>query len=219
RAVVAGRLGARRSPQAVHRRGRLLLPLLRRGHAARSRGDRRVVGLGVDAVRAVARAVRERGGARRAVPGPLHLRRGEPDACRVGESVRQFMLQLWSTYRFFALYANVNGVTVEPSSAGALGDLDRWVLSRLQATVEVARERLDDYDTTSAGRAVADFVEDLSNWYVRRSRRRFWDGDEGAFFVLWRCLVDVSKMLAPLIPFVTDEIYDNLDGSEPSVHL
>ena len=56
----------------------------------------------------------------------------------VGESVRQFMLQLWSTYRFFALYANVNGVTVEPSFAGALGDLDRWVLSRLQATVEVA---------------------------------------------------------------------------------
>src|SRR5204862_530564 len=62
-------------------------------------------------------------------------------------------------------------------------------------------------------------VEDISNWYVRRSRRRFWDGDEGAFFVLWRCLVDVSKLLAPLIPFVTDEIYNNLDGSEPSVHL
>ena len=82
-----------------------------------------------------------------------------------------------------------------------------------------AGERLDDYDTTSAGRAIADFVEDISNWYVRRSRRRFWDGDEGAFFVLWRCLVDVSKLLAPLIPFVTDEIYDNLDGSEPSVHL
>ncbi len=137
----------------------------------------------------------------------------------VGESVRQFMLTLWSTYRFFVLYANVNGVSVDPAYSGELGDLDRWVLSRLQATVSIARDRLDDYDTTSAGRAIADFVGDVSNWYVRRSRRRFWDGDEGAFFVLWRCLRDVSLLLAPLIPFVTDEIYENLDGSEPSVHL
>src|SRR3989440_2666004 len=137
----------------------------------------------------------------------------------VGESVRQFMLQLWSTYRFFALYANVNGVTVEPSSAGALGDLDRWVLSRLQATVEVARERLDDYDTTSAGRAIADFVEDLSNWYVRRSRRRFWDGDEGAFFVLWRWLGGGARRLAPFVSFVTPANYHNPRRGGPPVHL
>ena len=82
-----------------------------------------------------------------------------------------------------------------------------------------AIERLDDYDTTTAGREIAEFVEDLSNWYVRLSRRRFWDGDRAAFWTLWRCLTDVSRLLAPLVPFVSDEIYDNLDGSQPSVHL
>ena len=134
----------------------------------------------------------------------------------VGESVRQFMLTLWNTYGFYVLYANVNDV--DPSPEG-LTDLDRWALSRLASATEVATERLDDYDTTTAGRALAAFVDELSNWYVRRSRRRFWDGDPAAFWTLHTCLVTVSKLLAPLIPFVTDEIYDNLDGSEPSVHL
>ena len=134
----------------------------------------------------------------------------------VGESVRQFMLTLWNTYGFYVLYANVNDV--DPSPEG-LTDLDRWALSRLASATEVATERLDDYDTTSAGRALAAFVDELSNWYVRRSRRRFWDGDPAAFWTLHTCLVTVSKLLAPLIPFATDEIYDNLDGSEPSVHL
>jgi isoleucyl-tRNA synthetase len=136
----------------------------------------------------------------------------------VGESVRQFMLTLWNTYGFLTLYANVNGIE-EAGSDAVLDDLDRWALSRLQATIGTATERLDDYDTTSAGRAIDAFVEDLSNWYVRRSRRRFWDGDPGAFFTLRHCLVEVSKLLAPLTPFVADEIYDNLDGTEPSVHL
>ena len=83
----------------------------------------------------------------------------------------------------------------------------------------MAIERLDDYDTTTAGRAIAAFVEDLSNWYVRRSRRRFWDGDPAAFATLRHCLVEASKLVAPLTPFVADAIYDNLDGAEPSVHL
>ncbi|HEX8646378.1 MAG TPA: isoleucine--tRNA ligase, partial [Thermoleophilaceae bacterium] len=135
----------------------------------------------------------------------------------VGESVRQFMLTLWNTYGFLVLYANVNGI--EAFDAPATDDLDRWALSRLQQTIEVVTERMEDYDTTAAGRAVDAFVEDLSNWYVRRSRRRFWEGDPGAFSTLWRCLVEVSKLLAPLTPFVADEIYDNLDGREPSVHL
>ena len=78
---------------------------------------------------------------------------------------------------------------------------------------------MEDYDTTFAGRAIAEFVDDLSNWYVRLSRRRFWDGDPAAFAVLHDCLVTVAKLLAPLTPFVTDAIYENLDGSEPSVHL
>ena len=78
---------------------------------------------------------------------------------------------------------------------------------------------MDAYDATTAGRAIAAFVNDLSNWYVRRSRRRFWDGDPVALATLWECLVTVTKLLAPFAPFVADEIYDNLDGSEQSVHL
>ncbi len=135
----------------------------------------------------------------------------------IAEAVRQFLLPLWNIYGFYVLYANANdigaGVTGEPS------DLDRWVLSRLQATVAIMRERLDDFDATGAGRALAAFVEELSNWYVRRSRRLFWDGDPAAFATLRTCLVTVAQLLAPFCPFVADEIYDNLDGSEPSVHL
>ena len=98
-------------------------------------------------------------------------------------------------------------------------ELDRWAISRLHATTEVVRERLDDYDATRAGHAIAAFVDDLSNWYVRRSRPRFWDGDPAAFGTLHHCLVGVAQLLAPFCPFLADEIYDNLDGGEPSVHL
>jgi isoleucyl-tRNA synthetase len=137
----------------------------------------------------------------------------------VGEGVRQFLITLWNTYRLFVLYANVNGVTRDAEGEGEPTELDRWILSRLDATVEIAGERFDDYDTTSAGRAIAAFVDDLSNWYVRLSRRRFWDGDPAAFTTLRECLLVTAKLLAPLTPFVADEIYENLDGSEPSVHL
>jgi isoleucyl-tRNA synthetase len=136
----------------------------------------------------------------------------------IGEAVRQFLLQLWNTYAFYVLYANANGidpaVTAEPA-----GDLDRWAMSRLQETVEIVRDRLDDFDATTAGRAIQSFVDELSNWYVRRSRRRFWDGDPAAFATLRECLVTIAKLLAPFCPFIADEIFDNLDGSEPSVHL
>ncbi|MET0769949.1 MAG: DUF5915 domain-containing protein, partial [Solirubrobacteraceae bacterium] len=134
----------------------------------------------------------------------------------VGESVRQFLLQLWNTYGFYVLYANVNDVT---ELAGPATDLDRWALSRLSATVATVRERLDEYDATRAGHAIAAFVDELSNWYVRRSRRRFWDGDPAAFGTLRTCLVELTKLLAPFCPFVADAIYENLDGAEPSVHL
>jgi isoleucyl-tRNA synthetase len=133
----------------------------------------------------------------------------------VGESVRQFLKPLWNTYAFYVLYANVN----EPSGESEETELDRWIRSRLAATTERVIERMEDYDTTFAGRAVAEFVDDLSNWYVRLSRRRFWDGDPAAFDTLRACLLGAAKLLAPLTPFVTDEIYENLDGSEPSVHL
>jgi isoleucyl-tRNA synthetase len=134
----------------------------------------------------------------------------------VGESLRQFLLQLWNTYGFLVLYTNVNDVR---EHAGPATELDRWALSRLHATTELVRDRLDAYDATRAGHAIAGFVDELSNWYVRRSRARFWDGDPAAVGTLHTCLVTVAQLLAPFCPFVADEIYDNLDGSEPSVHL
>lgn len=135
----------------------------------------------------------------------------------VGEAVRQFLLQLWNTYRFLVDYANVN--QVERVDAPPETDLDRWALSRLAATVDTVTERMDGYDATRAGQAIAAFVDELSNWYVRRSRRRFWDGDPAAIGTLRTCLVTVAKLLAPFVPFLADEIYGNLDGAEVSVHL
>ncbi|HUE28906.1 MAG TPA: isoleucine--tRNA ligase, partial [Solirubrobacteraceae bacterium] len=138
----------------------------------------------------------------------------------IGEALRQFLLQLWNTHGFYVLYANANGIAPDELPAAVEhSEFDRWVLSRQQATIEVVRERLDAFDATNAGRAIQTFVEELSNWYVRRSRRRFWDGDPAAFATLRECLLTVSKLLAPFCPFVSDEIYDNLDGSDISVHL
>jgi isoleucyl-tRNA synthetase len=156
----------------------------------------------------------------------------------IGEGVRLFLKQLWSTYYFYVLYAHASaeqlsgaaadgagsatGSGDEMTRAGAGGpdaDLDRWALSRTAATAELVTERLDAYDATTAGRAIADLVDELSNWYVRRSRPRFWDGDPAAFQTLRACLLTVAKLLAPFCPFVADEIYDNLDGELESVHL
>jgi isoleucyl-tRNA synthetase len=148
----------------------------------------------------------------------------------VGESVRQFLLTLWNTYSFWVLYANAenlepgdfDGALVDQEDTKApRNDLDRWALSRLQATVATVRERMDDYDCTTAGRAIAEYVEELSNWYVRLSRRRFWDGDRAAFATLRHCLLETVAMLAPFIPFLADEIHRNLAGPDaaPSVHL
>ncbi|HYZ30049.1 MAG TPA: class I tRNA ligase family protein, partial [Thermoleophilaceae bacterium] len=132
----------------------------------------------------------------------------------VAESVRQFMLTLWNTYAFYVLYANLT----EPEQR-ELTDLDRWIRSRLAATVATATDRMEHYDAYAAGRAIGEFVDDLSNWYVRASRKRFYGPDGAAFATLHECLVTVAKLAAPLTPFIADEIYDNLDGSEPSVHL
>jgi isoleucyl-tRNA synthetase len=143
----------------------------------------------------------------------------------VGESVRQFLLTLWNTYTFFVLYANAADEQADcPQPSEAEAALDRWLVSRLQATTGIVRERLDDFDSTSAGKAIAQYVDEMSNWYVRVSRRRFWDGDAAAFETLRHCLVDTAKLLAPFIPFTADAIWLNLvHGAEPppeaSVHL
>jgi isoleucyl-tRNA synthetase len=141
----------------------------------------------------------------------------------IGEGVRLFLKQLWSTYFFYSLYARAGAEQLSGAaaiaSAAPSDDLDRWALSRTAGTAELVGERLESYDATTAGRAIAELVEDLSNWYVRRSRRRFWDGDPAAFQTLRTCLLTVAKLLAPFCPFIADEIYDNLDGELASVHL
>jgi isoleucyl-tRNA synthetase len=144
----------------------------------------------------------------------------------IGEGVRLFLKQLWSTYFFYVLYAHANREALSDAATDAAAaatpadaDLDRWALSRAASTAELVAERLDAYDATAAGRAIAELVDELSNWYVRRSRRRFWDGDPRAFQTLRTCLLTTAKLLAPFCPFVADEIYDNLDGTIPSVHL
>jgi isoleucyl-tRNA synthetase len=156
----------------------------------------------------------------------------------IGEGVRLFLKQLWSTYFFYALYAEANAETLAGTpaplstdsseehrngagggTANGAGDLDAWALSRTATTALQVAEHLDAYDATTAGRAIAELVDELSNWYVRRSRRRFWDGDPAAFQTLRTCLLTVAKLLAPFCPFIADEIYDNLDGTLESVHL
>jgi isoleucyl-tRNA synthetase len=142
----------------------------------------------------------------------------------VGEAVRQFLNQLWNTYSFWVLYANAEGLNPADFDRSSVvsrqsSDLDRWIVSRLQTTVATVRGRLDDFDSTSSGRAISEFVEELSNWYVRLNRRRFWEGDRAALATLHHCLVEVAKLLAPFTPFVADEIYLNLTGDGDSVHL
>jgi isoleucyl-tRNA synthetase len=147
----------------------------------------------------------------------------------VSEALRRFMLTLWNTYSFFVTYANLDGFDPANATEGDRSELDRWVLSELNALVRKVTQNLEDYDPTTAGRAIQDFVDDLSNWYVRRSRRRFWKGDLdadklGAYHTLYACLVTVTKLLAPFTPFFAEALYQNLvrspDAEAPeSVHL
>jgi isoleucyl-tRNA synthetase len=149
------------------------------------------------------------------------------------EAVRQFLLTLWNVYSFFVLYANADGFDPDAVPAPPLSSrplLDRWILSRSAGTVREVRDGMDGYDVTGAGRRIQAFVDDLSNWYVRRSRRRFWNpGGQGgadslaAFHTLHECLVTTATLLAPLVPFVSEEIWSNIAagraGRPDSVHL
>ena len=136
---------------------------------------------------------------------------------QVDEAIRKYLLTLWNTYSFFVTYARIDGFDpkenyIAPSQRTLM---DRWALSRLQLTIRVATERLDTYEVTAAGRAIGEFVDELSNWYVRRSRRRFWKGEDdldkkAAHSTLYECLVAVTKLSAPFIPFVAEALYQNL---------
>jgi isoleucyl-tRNA synthetase len=135
----------------------------------------------------------------------------------VGEAVRQFLLTLWNTYSFWVTYANAadlgtGELPYRPkwitADAPEVTQLDRWAVSRLQRlTAEV---QMEAFDCTTAARAIADYTDELSNWYVRLNRRRFWDGDFTALETLRFCLGETAKLLAPFTPFIAEEIYANL---------
>ncbi|MFN8490861.1 MAG: isoleucine--tRNA ligase [Caldilineaceae bacterium] len=150
----------------------------------------------------------------------------------VGETVRKFLNTLWNTYSFFVTYANLSDWRSETrdqrSETGLQSPvsnlLDKWVLSELNHLVRDVTTAMESYDVLGATRPIADFVDNLSNWYVRLSRRRFWDGEPAALHTLHQVLVTVSQLLAPAAPFVAEELYQNLvvngDASAPnSVHL
>ncbi|HEX4492579.1 MAG TPA: isoleucine--tRNA ligase [Acidimicrobiia bacterium] len=141
----------------------------------------------------------------------------------IDESTRRFLITLWNTYSFFVTYARLDGWEPEASDA-AVADpthvLDRWVRSRLDATVTAVTDALSSFDALSGAQALEEFVSELSNWYVRRSRPRFWkSSDPAAHTTLHECLRTVTLLLAPYCPFVADEMYANLASTSESVHL
>jgi isoleucyl-tRNA synthetase len=153
----------------------------------------------------------------------------------VVESQRKFLGTLYNTYGFFAIYANLDQYSYDannPVNPAHFSEMDRWILSKLSSLIQEVEEALNDYDPTRAGRAIEDFVgEQLSNWYVRLSRRRFWKGDlnadkQAAYETLYRCLNTVTQLTAPIAPFFSDWLYRALNTAgiaqntvPSSVHL
>ena len=154
---------------------------------------------------------------------------GSPWAARrvghatIQETVRKTLLTYWNTVAFQALYANLSDWT--PGAGRTVGErsaMDRWAISEAHRMVRGVTAALEDFDTQRAGQLMASYVDDLSNWYVRRSRRRFWQGDADAFDTLHECLRLVTLVMAPLTPFITERVWQDLFAAETateSVHL
>jgi isoleucyl-tRNA synthetase len=150
------------------------------------------------------------------------------------ETIRKFFLTLWNTYSFFTLYANIDcfvpqPLTVDSGQPKAFTELDKWIISELNRLVSGVSKLMDGYNPTSAARRIEGFIDNLSNWYVRRNRRRFWKSENdtdklAAYTTLYQCLVTLSQLLAPFVPFIAEELYQNLFRSvnpqaRESVHL
>jgi isoleucyl-tRNA synthetase len=147
---------------------------------------------------------------------------------KTAEETKRRLLKLWDSYYFFVLYARPEGWLPGQGADAPRSQLDRWLQARLQALISTVRERLDDIDAMTASRAIEDFFDELSNWYIRRSRARFWApggrADPAALATLHEALVTLARLMAPFMPFLAEELYQNLvravDGSAPeSVHL
>ena len=143
------------------------------------------------------------------------------------EAVRKVLLTYWNTAAFLTLYAEANHWTPGAAPAGERTLLDRWAISELHATVRDVTEALEGFDSLRAGKRLTQLVDDLSNWYVRTSRRRFWDGDPAALATLHECLEVLTRLMAPFVPFLTEAVHDALvvsvggvwDDLPDSVHL
>ena len=147
----------------------------------------------------------------------------------VDECRRKFFGTLYNTYSFFALYANVDNYEAPAEGAAVLTEdateIDRWIISKLNSLVKKVTKELQSFDPTRAGRLIDSFVnDDLSNWYVRLNRKRFWGKEmsgnkRSAYDALYTCLMTVAKLLAPFAPFYADQLYHDLGGKKESVHL
>ncbi len=165
----------------------------------------------------------------------------------IKESIPEFILRLWNVFSFFVLYGDIDGFDpTQNADVGQLnagdfennasfrpvserGELDRWILSELNRTIQSVVEAMDNYDNYGAARTLSEFVDAMSNWYVRQSRERFWSADKNdqakldAYWTLYECLLTLSKLVAPFVPFVADSIWRNLSGAfkdaPESVHL
>jgi isoleucyl-tRNA synthetase len=156
-----------------------------------------------------------------AAGSPWSARRVGHDA--ISDVVRKTLLTYWNTISFFTLYANAADFEVSKVSAD-LTLMDKWILSELNKLIVGVDQALENFDSQEAGQLLAAFIDDLSNWYVRRSRRRFWDGDEVALNTLYFCLKNLNLLLAPMVPFIAEHVWQSLikvaeaDQAE-SVHL
>ena len=158
-----------------------------------------------------------------AAGSPWSARRVGHDA--ISEVVRKTLLTYWNTVSFHTLYSQAAGYTPQPLSAVTqLATMDRWILSELNQLISTVDAALTNFDSQAAGNALATFVDDLSNWYVRRSRRRFWDGDSAALTTLHHCLKTLTLLMAPMVPFITEHVWQKMvrvvEPEAPlSVHL
>lgn len=135
----------------------------------------------------------------------------------IAKAARVAQIPLWNAFYFFTLYANAEGYKAKEIS-GSSEAIDNYILSKLKKLSEVVKSGINSYDVAAATNEIASFMEILNNWYIRRSRDRFWAGDAQAFDTLYTVLVNLSKIIAPLMPFVSEYVFKNLTGEE-SVHL
>jgi isoleucyl-tRNA synthetase len=136
----------------------------------------------------------------------------------IREGVRHVVLPIWNTYSFFTMYANAAGYTATQRTESA-DPLDQYILGKLHALVTDITTAMDGYDLFAACATIRGFLDALTNWYVRRSRERFWAGDHEALDVLWTVLTTLCEVAAPLLPLTTEAVYRGLVGDDSSVHL